>query len=279
MRTAKGTYELPYAKLEIAPSGTDRITRAYVDEELGREAVTYELESGREGTFHVDPVLDSNRDPGYLADLLLYRLTVAAAERVESSGLGIRQLARRSRSYASRSMEMVLVAMKCGYMHACGMSSGGIQARERDRSRGRHGRRVSGSEGRLVGERSPGRAAALDGGRSGRRVASPARRPSAGPSGRCSLEPWLDLRQRHSSPSPRCSGLEAELEPGDGVPSAGAGIGESRPRSAACGNEIHERPGHTVCGRTRLASVPSAKSPRPPRLADRETFSAREDAG
>jgi hypothetical protein len=38
-----------------------------VDDELGREAFTYTLESGREGTVHVEQVLDYHRDPGYLA--------------------------------------------------------------------------------------------------------------------------------------------------------------------------------------------------------------------
>lgn len=67
----------------------------YVDEELGHEAFTYELASGEEGTVHIDQVLDYNRDPRYLSDLLLYKLTLVARERVERSRLSKRELIRR----------------------------------------------------------------------------------------------------------------------------------------------------------------------------------------
>jgi len=92
---ARGDLELPFAKLDPPLSKTDRVRTVYVDEELGREGFTYELADGREGTVHVDQVLDFNRDPAYLADLLLYQLTLEAEKRWKSSGLGIRQLARR----------------------------------------------------------------------------------------------------------------------------------------------------------------------------------------
>lgn len=40
---------IPFARLDPRPSANDRIERVFVDKELGREAVTYLLESGREG--------------------------------------------------------------------------------------------------------------------------------------------------------------------------------------------------------------------------------------
>jgi hypothetical protein len=95
VETRKGTYEFPYAKLQVSPSPTDRLAEVSVDDELGREAFTYTLESGREGTVHLDQVLDYNRDAGYLADLLLYKLTLEAEKRFQGSGIGVRQLARR----------------------------------------------------------------------------------------------------------------------------------------------------------------------------------------
>lgn len=95
VETRKGIYEFPYAKLQLPPSRADRLVEVHVDEELGREAFTYTLESDREGTVHVDQVLDYNRDAGYLADLLLYKLTLEAEKRFQGSGIGIRQLARR----------------------------------------------------------------------------------------------------------------------------------------------------------------------------------------
>ena len=78
VKTAAETYDFPYAKLQVPPSREDRLAEVHLDEELGQEAFTYTLESGREETVHVDQVLDYNRDPAYLADLLLYKLTLEA---------------------------------------------------------------------------------------------------------------------------------------------------------------------------------------------------------
>ncbi|GAB4247480.1 MAG: hypothetical protein Kow00129_08030 [Thermoleophilia bacterium] len=57
--------------------------------------MTYRLESGTEGSVHLEQVLEYNRDPAYMRDLLLYRLTLAAQEAVEESPLSLREMARR----------------------------------------------------------------------------------------------------------------------------------------------------------------------------------------
>ena len=88
-------YLFPYAKLEVQPSSTNRITGVLVDRDLGNEAFTYCLESGEEGTVHIDHVLEYNQDPNYLRDLLLYRLTLEVQKRVEGSSLSKRELIRR----------------------------------------------------------------------------------------------------------------------------------------------------------------------------------------
>jgi hypothetical protein len=88
-------YWLPYAKLDLRPSRQNPVKRVYVDEELGNEAFTYELASGDEGTVHIDQVLDYNRDPRYMRDLLLYKLTLAAQQRVKKTSLSKRELIRR----------------------------------------------------------------------------------------------------------------------------------------------------------------------------------------
>ncbi len=65
-----------------------------MDPELGREAFTFRLASGAEGSVHIDAVLEYNEDPSYMADLVLYGLTQAARTRFESSGLSTREVAR-----------------------------------------------------------------------------------------------------------------------------------------------------------------------------------------
>lgn len=94
VRLRSRTLVLPYAKVDPRPSANDRISEVFVDSELGREAFTYRLASGAEGSVHVDAVLEYNDDPSYMAELTLYRLTQEARERFEASGLTVREVAR-----------------------------------------------------------------------------------------------------------------------------------------------------------------------------------------
>jgi hypothetical protein len=95
VRTSTKTFLLPYSEVVPRPTAEDPITGVFVDRELGREGFTYVLESGGEGTVHVEQVLEYNKDPGYLSDLLLYKLTIEAQERVEVSPLSKREIIRR----------------------------------------------------------------------------------------------------------------------------------------------------------------------------------------
>ena len=94
-RTAGGTLHFPYARAVPPPSADDRVERVFPDPELGREAFTYVLQSGVEGTVHIEQVLVYNQDPGHLRDLLLYNLTIEARKRVAASTLSKREIIRR----------------------------------------------------------------------------------------------------------------------------------------------------------------------------------------
>ena len=85
----------PFARLEVQPSADDPIAKVFVDQELGREGFTYILQSGREGTVHIEDVLEYNQDPDYLRDLLLYRLTLEAQKRIAATSLARREIIRR----------------------------------------------------------------------------------------------------------------------------------------------------------------------------------------
>lgn len=93
--TARGVLPFPFARCDPAPSPTDRLAEVFVDPELAREAFTYRLESGVEGSVHIDAVLDVNADPDHLARLELYRLTLEAKARLDATGLSIRDAAER----------------------------------------------------------------------------------------------------------------------------------------------------------------------------------------
>jgi len=102
VRTRRGTYPLPYAKLRVQPDSSNRVIELAPDPELGNEAFTYRLESGEEDTIHLDAVLEYNQDPAYLTALLVHRLTLEAQRAVEASGLSKRELIRQLGTSASQ---------------------------------------------------------------------------------------------------------------------------------------------------------------------------------
>ncbi|WP_167815949.1 hypothetical protein [Methanocorpusculum sp. GPch4] len=102
VQTEEGQFDLPYARLELKPSADDPIVSAWPDEETACEAFTYRLRSGKEETVHLDVVLEFNRHPGYLNDLLLHRLTVEAIHALDESDLSKRELTRRLGTSASQ---------------------------------------------------------------------------------------------------------------------------------------------------------------------------------
>ncbi len=85
----------PYAVIRPKSTKENKVIHTYVDEELGREGFVYVLASGEEGTVHIDHVLEYNKDPSYMADMLLYKLTLWAREAVEKSPLSTREIIRR----------------------------------------------------------------------------------------------------------------------------------------------------------------------------------------
>ena len=85
----------PYVKADPQPEPANRVMETHVDRELASEAFTYSLESGDEGSIHIDQVREYNEDPTYLRDALIYQLTVEAKQRADRSGLSRRELARR----------------------------------------------------------------------------------------------------------------------------------------------------------------------------------------
>ena len=88
-------FVFPFAKLDVRPTADDPLVKVFVDPEIGEEGFTYRLRSGREGTVHVEDLLEYNQDPDYLRDLLLYRLTIEAQKAIGASPLARREIIRR----------------------------------------------------------------------------------------------------------------------------------------------------------------------------------------
>lgn len=95
VQTTRKTWWFPYAKLDLRPSASNKIVQVIVDKELGHEGFTYRLESGSEGTVHMDQVLEYNHDPTYVRELILYTLTLEVQKRVCASLLSKREIIRR----------------------------------------------------------------------------------------------------------------------------------------------------------------------------------------
>ena len=95
VRTARQRLRFPYARVNPRPGAADPLARVYVDRELGSEGFTYELRSGKQGTVHLEQVLEYNDDPAYMRNALLYKLTIEAQKRVAASALSRREIIRR----------------------------------------------------------------------------------------------------------------------------------------------------------------------------------------
>ena len=95
VRARTREFIFPYSVCDPGPTRGNRVEEVWVDKELGREGFSYRLESGGEGTVHIDYVLEYNKDPDYMGDLLLYKLTVEAQRRVKKSPLSTREIIRR----------------------------------------------------------------------------------------------------------------------------------------------------------------------------------------
>jgi hypothetical protein len=95
IRTATRTFQFPYLKAVPRPSTSDPITDVSIDKELGSDGITYVLKSGREGSVHIEQVLDYNQDPTYVRDAMLYKLTLEARKRIQASPLSKREIIRR----------------------------------------------------------------------------------------------------------------------------------------------------------------------------------------
>jgi hypothetical protein len=102
VETRNGTFEYPFAKLDIRPTAKNGIKEIFVDSELGGEAVTYFLESGKENSLHLDAFLEYNKDPDYLRMLFLYELTVEAQKALRKSKLPKNEVCRRLKTSASQ---------------------------------------------------------------------------------------------------------------------------------------------------------------------------------
>jgi hypothetical protein len=76
IRTSARRLLIPFAKVDPKPTPANPAVRAYVDKEIGSEGFGYVLRSGREGTVHIEQVLEYNKDPDHLRDQLISLLQI-----------------------------------------------------------------------------------------------------------------------------------------------------------------------------------------------------------
>lgn len=95
IRAGAKSFSFPYAKAKPAPTPSAPVVRAYIDQELGYEAFSYVLKNGDEGTVHIDHVLEYNRDPGFMWELFMYKLTLEVKKRLAASNFSKRELVRK----------------------------------------------------------------------------------------------------------------------------------------------------------------------------------------
>lgn len=92
--TKNSQFSFPYGNLEYIPSNKNPLAKVWIDLELGKEAFSYLLKDGQEGTVHIDHILEYNRDPNYMTELLLYKMTIEAKRHLETTSLSNREIIR-----------------------------------------------------------------------------------------------------------------------------------------------------------------------------------------
>lgn len=102
IETAKGSLSLPFAKLMTSPTSSNPIEELYVDKELASTAVTYQLKDGSVDSIPLDAFLDFNKDPDYLREAEMHRLTVLANKLLKESGISKREICRRMETSMSQ---------------------------------------------------------------------------------------------------------------------------------------------------------------------------------
>lgn len=93
--TSKSVFSYPFAILDPPPTKNNPLVNVWIDEDFGGEAFSYTLADSKSGTVHIDHVLEYNRDPNYMTELLLYKLTIEAKKHVDSTPLSKREIIRR----------------------------------------------------------------------------------------------------------------------------------------------------------------------------------------
>jgi len=100
-------YPFPFARSSPRPSAADPVASVAIDPELASEGFTYVLKSGAEGSVLADQVLDYNKDPSFLRDMLVYKLTIEAQNRVAKTGLSKREIIRRLGTSATQFYRLI----------------------------------------------------------------------------------------------------------------------------------------------------------------------------
>ena len=90
------TFSYPYAKVSPCPDSGDQVHEVYPDVDFGKEAFTYVLESGDEGSRCTSTIsLSTTMTQSTWPVWRLHKLTVEARKRVEESPLSKREIMRR----------------------------------------------------------------------------------------------------------------------------------------------------------------------------------------
>lgn len=93
--TANGReLEFPYSKLRNYRE-RDPIIQVYSDPELASQGFTFHYESGQEDSIVIDQVLEYNRDPDYMRDMMLYQMSLQAQKLLKQKGISKREVMRR----------------------------------------------------------------------------------------------------------------------------------------------------------------------------------------
>ena len=95
IQVAKASYDFPYSRLSMKLSAQDAMASASIDQDLGGEGFVAVTLKGHSESVHIDQILEYARDPEYIREMLLYKLTLRAQKILAQGKVSKREVIRR----------------------------------------------------------------------------------------------------------------------------------------------------------------------------------------
>lgn len=98
---------LPFGKLMTPPSKENPIESVWIEPEMAELGVSYKLKNGQVDSVPLEAFLDFNKDPEFIREMELHRLSLLALKAVKKSGISKNELCRMMNTSMSQLLRLL----------------------------------------------------------------------------------------------------------------------------------------------------------------------------